>query len=197
MNMKNFKISPAQQLIGKAILSAAGGAATTGITAATQYYTSNGFNVPALINVFVVASFVLFGKTLYDFVPGHIQTIIQAYQDSIGDLRNAQAANVASIQQTPVATPVSPVVIHISGNGTVSSVIPDHTVNTYTPAVSQDAQSVSLTTAQVQQIPFPALPQPIQSSDILGNIPNPSTAQGLPINNVTGQYAIYGAPAQQ
>ena len=171
MTIGTIKLTPAQQLLVNALLSILGSAVTAGMTAIYQASTQ-GLNVGVLLNVGLVTFLAFFGKSLYDFVPGHIQQTIQALQDSVEELRltlhittATQPVVTPSIQQSPVqpSQSVSPVTIHISG-GTTAPTMPTVTVNDTpaslksTPTLASVSQSVNSASTLVDMGPIAATP---------------------------------------
>lgn len=88
-----------QKLVLSFLASTAAGAVSAVIAAVVQTYTQQGLDVPVLVNVALIAFGAFFGPALYNFVPGHIQQILQAANDTTVMLRN----NLQQSQQTHVA----------------------------------------------------------------------------------------------
>ena len=86
---KNIKLTPAQQLILYALVSLAGTALVGAISATYQYYDQHGLNIGELINFMLLTFIVLFGKALHDYVPGHVQDVIKAWQDTAAQAQDA------------------------------------------------------------------------------------------------------------
>lgn len=154
-----------QKLILSFLASTAAGAVSAVIAAVVQTYTQQGLDVPVLVNVALIAFGAFFGPALYNFVPGHIQQILAASNDTAVMLRNnlqqsqqthvamaqtaqalsqtVQAQAVALVQATPPPAPVQP----LQGS---------------TPPATQLNWMLDKPTAQqpaplqgVQQVPFP------------------------------------------
>lgn len=91
-----------QKLILSFLASTAAGAVSAVIAAVVQSYTQQGLNIPVLINVALIAFGAVFGPALYNFVPGHLQQIMQAYADTSAMYRNnaqqSQQAHAALTQ---------------------------------------------------------------------------------------------------
>lgn len=162
MTMPSF--TEDEKLLMNAGLSMVGGVIVGTIQGTYQYLTQGGNVTFGSAVSFAVAGFAaLLGVALRAYVPAHAQQEIQAGKDLIQQLQEAlhlaataQPAMLPSLQQAPVAVPVSPVTIHISSGGTVSSVVPDQTVSvpstgnttatsTILPGTAIQPQSVQLT----------------------------------------------------
>ena len=108
----NLKLTPAQQLILNGVLSLVGSAVIGAISAAYQYYDQNGqVSVALLLNFMLLTFLTLFGKSLYDYVPGHAQQLIQALEDSVEQARAAQQQlfdHMAHLQANTQPLPVAP-----------------------------------------------------------------------------------------
>src|SRR6266704_1323092 len=100
-----------QKLILSFLASAAGAAASAGIAAIVQAYTQQGLDIPVLINVGLLAFFAFFGPALKNYVPGHIQQILQASVDTAAMYRNAaqqsQQAHAALTQTVQTLSKVA------------------------------------------------------------------------------------------
>jgi hypothetical protein len=105
--MLQLKLTPAQQLIINGIISLLATAIVGAVSATYQYYDQNGLvNLGVLLNFMLLTFIVLFGKSLYDYVPGHAQQLIQALQDSEQQAQTAlQQAfdHIEHLQQEPIA----------------------------------------------------------------------------------------------
>jgi hypothetical protein len=163
-----------QKLVLSFLASTAAGAVSAVIAAVVQSYTQQGLDIPVLVNVALIAFGAFFGPALYNFVPGHIQQIMQAYSDTAAMYRSTaqqtqqqhaaltqtaqalsqtvQAQAVALVQATPPAQPLQ---------GSAQPLAPATNINWMLdkPAVQQPAP---LQGASVAQVPFPPV-RPVPS----------------------------------
>ena len=124
-----------EKLLINSGLSMVGGVLVGTVQGTYQYLTQGGNVTFGSAVSFALAGFAaLLGVALRAYVPAHAQQMLADAEARATELENAlhiattaQPAILPSIQQTPVAAPVSPVVIHISSGGTVTSVAPDQT----------------------------------------------------------------------
>lgn len=126
-------LSPTTRLLLQSFLSVLGSVLAGVATAAYQSYTQAGhLDFQGLLNVSLVTFALLFGKTMYDWVPNHAQQLLAAYKDSEAQLRDAlqRQQNISSAaiatqskQVVSTTTPVQqpPMIIQ-----TTSPITPEH-----------------------------------------------------------------------
>jgi hypothetical protein len=179
--MKLPPMTQNQKLVLSFLASTAAGAVSAVIAAVVQSYTQQGLNIPVLINVALIAFGAFFGPALANFVPPHIQQIIQAGADTQAMYRNAAQqsqqthaaltqtvqtlAQVAQKQAVAAAQPLQgsaqPVVSPNATSGVTQLNFPANANNWMLDKPTASTSAVQPPPAQpVQQLPFPpsALP---------------------------------------
>lgn len=153
MNMPSF--TEDEKLLINSGLSMVGGVLVGTVQGTYQYLTSGGnVSLNGAITFALGGFLALMGVALRAYVPAHAQQMLAdaearatQLEEALHLATTAQPAVIPSISQAPVAAPASPVTIHISSGGTVTSVIPETTT---TPTLASVTQSVNSTPAPVQ-----------------------------------------------
>ncbi len=198
------KLTPAQQLVISGLWSLLAAAATAGLSAVVQAYTTQGINVPVLINLGMIAFGGTFIKQALDYIPQHAKDMIQSVQDAYSELARQHSAtlNTLSVVTTSIAqnNAVQPsqslqplVVIHSQAATQVAATSPDSFLTaspmaaqptSYIPVVSQVPDVSTMTTQRV-----PA----VTAQDLMAGVPDNSVSTFDPLTNaVTGQFRVAG-----
>jgi hypothetical protein len=151
-----------QKLILSFLASTAAGAVSAVIAAVVQGYTQQGLNIPVLINVALIAFGAFFGPALLNYVPGHIQQILAAANDTTvmyrNNLQQTQQAHAASTQTIQVLSQVVQKQAVAAAQPLQGSAQPVQSVNAGNWML--DVPTANTTAVQpplqgVQQMPFP------------------------------------------
>lgn len=151
----NIKLTPTQQLLLSALLSMIGSALIAGTTVA--YQSSHGsVDVGTTLNVALATFLVFFGKSLYDYVPGHATQLIQALQDTMQEMRKAPVQGPLVVVHTtttqaqlpqietlqPAAAPImlthSDIPTPVQQAATVTTEAPQNAASLPLPATQED-----------------------------------------------------------
>lgn len=176
--MLNFynNLSPTTRLLIQSFLSVLG-SVLAGVGAATyQSYTNAGhLDMQALINVSLATFALLFGKTMYDWVPGHAQQLIQAYKDSEMQLRDALQRQ-QNISSAMVATQGK----QVQFDSTLQVQQPPQVIVQAATLTPEHVQAISQQIARNLLDMTPTAPQRVAANNVVTPFPIPARPQALP-----------------